>query len=222
MDSSDPPEPGLAAASSPAERALDVLSILLSDVRYGLGAYLGVYLLTEHGWDEESIGLALSFGGLVGLLSQTPIGLMVDATRAKRLLLAAAVLVVTASCLAIPLAPRFWPVAAAGVVGALAGTAITPTLAAISLGVVGPARFARRAGRNEALFHAGNAGVNLVILLTAPFFGNSVLFWMMAATGVASALAALARDGAFDHPVLEAPGWWEREDRVRAELRRVG
>ncbi len=200
MDSSDPPEPGLAAASSPAERALDVLSILLSDVRYGLGAYLGVYLLTEHGWDEESIGLALSFGGLVGLLSQTPIGLMVDATRAKRLLLAAAVLVVTASCLAIPLAPRFWPVAAAGVVGALAGTAITPTLAAISLGVVGPARFARRAGRNEALFHAGNAGVNLVILLTAPFFGNSVLFWMMAATGVASALAALAvPERAIDH-----------------------
>ena len=31
-----------------AERALDALSFVLSDVRYGLGAYLGVYLLTEH------------------------------------------------------------------------------------------------------------------------------------------------------------------------------
>ena len=204
MDCPDPPEPGFAAAatSSPAERALDVLSILLSDVRYGMGAYLGVYLLTEHAWDEESIGVALSIGGLVGLLSQTPIGLMVDATRAKRLLLAVAVLVVTASCLAIPLAPRFWPVAVAGVVGALAGTAIAPTLASISLGVVGPARFAHRAGRNEAMFHAGNAGVNLVILATAPFFGNSVLFWMMAATGAASALAALAvPERAIDHAV---------------------
>ena len=202
MDRADLPERGLAAASSPAERALDVLSVLLSDVRYGLGAYLGVYLLTEHAWDEESIGVALSIGGLVGLLSQTPIGLMVDATRAKRLLLAVAVLVVTASCLAIPLAPRFWPVAVAGVVGALAGTAIAPTLASISLGVVGPARFAHRAGRNEAMFHAGNAGVNLVILATAPFFGNSVLFWMMAATGAASALAALAvPERAIDHAV---------------------
>ncbi len=202
MNRADPPERGLAAASSPAERALDVLSVLLSDVRYGLGAYLGVYLLTEHAWDEESIGVALSIGGLVGLLSQTPIGLMVDATRAKRLLLAVAVLVVTASCLAIPLAPRFWPVAVAGVVGALAGTAIAPTLASISLGVVGPARFAHRAGRNEAMFHAGNAGVNLVILATAPFFGNSVLFWMMAATGAASALAALAvPERAIDHAV---------------------
>jgi hypothetical protein len=55
--------PGSAAASSPAERALDVLSILLSDVRYGLGAYLGVYLITEHAWDAESVGVALSIGG---------------------------------------------------------------------------------------------------------------------------------------------------------------
>jgi MFS family permease len=198
----DPTEPATPAAVRHAERTLDALSLLLSDVRYGLGAYLGVYLLTEHAWDEASIGLALSMGGLVGLLSQTPIGLMVDATRAKRLLLAGAVLVVTAACLAIPLAPRFWPVAAAAVVGALAGTAITPTLAAVSLGIVGPGRFAGRAGRNEALFHLGNAGVNLVILATAPFFGTSILFWMMAATGAASALAALAvPERAINHAV---------------------
>ena len=61
-----------------AERALDLLNLLLSDVRYGLGAYLGVSLLTEHRWDAAEIGLALSFGGFVGLLSQTPIGLQVD------------------------------------------------------------------------------------------------------------------------------------------------
>ncbi len=187
---------------SRAERALDALSFLLSDVRYGLGAYLGVYLLTEHAWDEASIGLALSMGGLVGLLSQTPIGLVVDATRAKRLLLAVAVVVVTATCLAIPAAPRFWPVATAAIVGALAGTAITPTLAAISLGIVGPARFARRAGRNEALFHLGNAAVNVAILAAAPFWGTPVLFWMMALTGAASVLAALAvPERAIDHAV---------------------
>ena len=80
-----------------AERGLDLLNILLSDVRYGLGAYLGVYLLTEHAWDEASIGSALSIGGLVGLLSQTGIGMLVDAVRAKRALLAGCVLVVTAT-----------------------------------------------------------------------------------------------------------------------------
>jgi MFS family permease len=185
-----------------AERALDVLSFVLSDVRYGLGAYLGVYLLTEHAWDPASIGLALSFGGLVGLVSQVPLGAMVDALRAKRALIAGAVAVVTATCLAIPLAPRFWPVAVAGVVGGLAGTTIGPCLAAISLGIVGPARFARRAGRNESLFHLGNGAINLVILATAPVFGTGIVFWMMGLTAVASAAAAWAvPERAINHDV---------------------
>jgi MFS family permease len=183
-------------------RALDLLNILLSDVRYGLGAYLGVYLLTEHQWDAGEIGLALSIGGLAGLLAQTPIGLMVDAIRAKRALLAGAVLVVMVSCLVIPLAPQFWPVVLTGVIGGLAGTSIAPTLAAISLGIVGPGAFARRACRNEALFHAGNGAVNLVILVTAPIFGTPVLFWVMAGTGLASAAAALAIPArSIDHAV---------------------
>ncbi len=175
-----------------AEWALDVLSFVLSDVRYGLGAYLGVYLLTEHAWNPASIGLALSFGGLIGLVSQTPLGAMVDALRAKRALIAGAVAVVTATCLVIPLAPRFWPVAAAGVVGSLAGTTIGPCLAAISLGIVGPARFARRAGRNESLFHFGNGAINVAILATAPIFGTAIVFWMMGLTAAASVAAAWA------------------------------
>jgi MFS family permease len=185
-----------------AGRALDALSFLLSDVRYGLGAYLGVYMLTEHGWDAETIGAVFSVGGLVGLASQAPTGAMVDAIRAKRMLLAVAVVVATAASLAIPAMPQVLPVMAAGVVGTLAGGAIGPALAGISLGIVGPERFARRAGRNEALFHAGNAVVNLVILVTAPFLGTSVLFWTMGATAVASVVAVFAvPERAIDHEV---------------------
>jgi predicted MFS family arabinose efflux permease len=185
-----------------AERALDVLNVVLSDVRYGLGAYLGVYLLTEQGWDEAGIGLAFSFGGVVGLLSQTPLGALVDTARAKRALLAGAVAVATATSLAIPLAPRFWPVAAGVVVGALAGTLIGPALSAISLGIVGPAGFARRAGRNEALFHLGNAVVNVFILAAAPVLGTPVLFWAMGLTALASVAAAAAIPGrAIDYGV---------------------
>ena len=40
--------------------ALDALNLFLSDVRYGLGAYLAVYLLERHAWDEAGIGVALS------------------------------------------------------------------------------------------------------------------------------------------------------------------
>ena len=185
-----------------AERALDALSFFASDARYGLGAYLGVYLLAEHGWDPARIGVALSIGALAGLLSQAPLGAVVDAVRAKRALIAGAVVVTTATCLVIPFAPGFWSVSMAGLVGALAGVTIGPALAAISLGVVGPGRFARRAGRNEALFHLGDGAISLAILLAAPFFGNSVLFWTMGFTAVATAAAAAAVPAnAIDHDV---------------------
>lgn len=75
-------------------------------------------------------------------------------------------------------------------------------MSAISLGIVGPDRFAHRVGRNEAMFHGGNALVNLTILLAAPFFGTPVLFWMMAATGLASVVTVLAIPArSIDHEV---------------------
>ena len=89
-----------------AERALDVLNVVLADVRYGLGPYAAIYLMAEHAWDEASLALAASFGGVAGLVSQAPIGAMVDAVRAKRALLAAAVLTVAATCLLVVLAPK--------------------------------------------------------------------------------------------------------------------
>jgi hypothetical protein len=98
---------------------------------------------------------------------------------------------VTAAAFVIVLAPGFWPVAAAGVCGALANSMLGTALAAVSLGMVGHARFARRAARNEALFHAGSAAVNVAILLAAPVFGIAAAFWLLAAAAVAS-LAAVA------------------------------
>jgi MFS family permease len=175
-----------------AERALDALSFFASDARYGLGAYLGVYLMTEHAWDAGSIGAALSIGAFAGLMSQAPLGAMVDAVRAKRALMAGAVLVVTATCLVIPFAPQFWTVSAAGLVGALAAVIIGPTLASITLGVVGPRRFAQRAGRNESFFHLGDGFLSLLILLSAPFFGSPVLFWSMIFTAIATSVAVAA------------------------------
>ena len=175
-----------------AERLLDILNVLLSDVRYGLGAYLGVYLLSEHRWDEASIGLALSAGGLAGLVFATPMGALVDAVRDKRWLIAFAAVVVTGTCLAIPLAPRFGPVVSAGVIGSIAGTLFAPAVSAISLGMVGHAHFPERAGRNEAMFHAGNASCNVVVLGASFVWGTVAVFWVLAVTALASVAAALA------------------------------
>lgn len=197
------------AASPRVERLLDIVNILLSDVRYGLGAYLGVYLLSEHDWDEGSIGLALSLGGLAGLISATPMGALVDAVTGKRWLIAFASCIVTATCLAIPLAPRFGPVVTAGIVGGVIGTLFAPAVASLSLGIVGPARFAARAGRNEAMFHAGNAVCNVAVLVLAFAIGSSVVFWVLALTALASVFAVLAiPESAIDHGVARglSPG----------------
>jgi MFS family permease len=182
--------------------SLDVLSFLLSDVRYGLGAYLGVYLLTEHGWDAAALGVVFAISSLAGVLLQAPLGALVDVIRAKRALLAGAVVVATGAALAVPLMPYLVPVVGTGVLGSIAGTVIAPALASISLGIVGVNHFARRAGRNESLFHAGNAVVNLIILALAPFVGPPILFWMMAATAIGSVLAVGAvPERAIDHAV---------------------
>jgi MFS family permease len=190
-----------------AERALDLLNLALSDVRYGLGSYLAVYLLAEHQWDEATIGIVLSLCGLAGLIAQTPLAAVLDRAHNKRVLLATAVAIATAAWLFIPLAPRFWPVVIAGVVGSIAGVVMAPAIAALSLGIVGPARFALRAGRNEALFHAGNAGCNIAVAAAGPFFGSRVVFWLLAVTGVASVAATFAiRADAVDHELSRGLG----------------
>src|SRR3979411_203805 len=83
-------------------RPLDALNFFLADVRDGLGPYLAIYLLTVQRWDEASIGLVMSVATLAGLFAQTPAGALVDATRAKRALVAGAALVVTLSSLLLP------------------------------------------------------------------------------------------------------------------------
>src|SRR3954468_24668506 len=74
---------------------LDALNFFLADVRDGLGPYLAIYLLTVQRWDEASIGLVVWIATLAALLARTPAGALVDATRAKRALVAGGALAVT-------------------------------------------------------------------------------------------------------------------------------
>src|SRR6186997_1957342 len=90
-------------------RALDALNFFLADVRDGLGPYLAIYLLTVQKWDEASIGLVMSIGGVAAILAQTPAGALIDHTKAKRAVLIAAAVVITLGSLAIPFVPGFIP-----------------------------------------------------------------------------------------------------------------
>ena len=103
------------------ERALDALNFFLADVRDGLGPYLAIYLLTEQKWDQASIGVVMSVAALAGIIAQTPAGALIDRSTAKRALMIAAAVVVTASCLVLPLIHRFELVAATQALAAAAG-----------------------------------------------------------------------------------------------------
>jgi len=174
------------------EWALDALNFFLADVRDGLGPYLSIYLLTEQKWDEASIGIVMSVAAVAGIIAQTPAGALIDRSTAKRALMVAAAILVTISCLALPLIHGFELVAATQAIAAVAAAIFAPAIAAVTLGIVGPRAFARRTGRNEAFNHAGNAVAAAIAGITAYSFGPIVVFGLLAAMAVASIFATLA------------------------------
>src|SRR4051812_50200066 len=113
-----------------AKRALDWLNFFLADVRDGLGPYLAIYLLTVQKWDEASIGLVMSIGGIAAILAQTPAGALIDHTKAKRAVLIAAAVVITPGAPASPLVPGLIPGAAPQAPNRAAGSNLSPPTAA--------------------------------------------------------------------------------------------
>jgi len=192
----------LQPSTTPVARALDALNFFLADVRDGLGPYLAIYLLTERKWDEASIGTVMSIAAVAGIIAQTPAGALIDQSRAKRGLIAAAAIAVTAACLLLPLLDRFALVAATQALASAAGSVFAPAVAAVTLGTVGPKAFTARTGRNEAFNHAGNATAAAIAGATAYWFGPIVVFWLLAAMAAASIAATLSIPAAaIDHHV---------------------
>jgi MFS family permease len=185
---------------SRAWRALDALNFFLADVRGGLGPYLAIYLLTVRNWNEAEIGIVMSISAIAGILAETPSGAVVDAVRAKRGLVVLAALVVTAGSLLLPYLSTFLTVATSQAVVSALGSIFGPAIAAISLGIVGHAHFARRTGRNEAFNHAGNAFAAIIAGVAAYVCGPSVVFFLIAAMAVASLISVLMLPAAaIDH-----------------------
>jgi MFS family permease len=183
-----------------AGRALDAANFFLADVRDGLGPYLAVYLLTEQHWDEARIGLVMSVATIAGIVAQTPAGALVDATRAKRLMMVIAAIMVTLASLSLPLFPSFLPVAISQGIAQAAAVIFPPAIAAVSLGIFGHAAFTRRIGRNETFNHAGNAVAAALAGVSAYWFGPTVVFYLLSAMAIASLLSILAIPArAIDH-----------------------
>jgi MFS family permease len=206
-------ESAVTTRPSVAERPLDALNFFLADVEGGLGPYLAVYLLTVRQWNQAEIGIVMSVAGIAGILAQTPAGALIDATHAKRAIIAAAAFLVTLLSVALAFLWSFWAVAvsqaAVGVCGAIFG----PAIAATSLGIVGHRGFARRNGRNEAFNHAGNAFAAAVAGGSAYFFGPVAVFFLIAAMALASLVSvSTIPAAAIDHDIARGLPDGEKQD----------
>jgi MFS family permease len=180
--------------------SLDALNFLLADVRGALGPYLNVFLVTQQLWSQSSVGLVTTVSGILGLVVQTPIGAAIDATRAKRLLVVAALAVLAAGAAAIYALPQFWPVLIANTAMAMVGDVFGPAVAALTLGLYGRTGLARRLGRNSAFDHAGNVAIAAAAGAVGWLFAQRAVFLLVPVFAVFAALAVLSIPaGAIDH-----------------------
>src|SRR5260370_11181580 len=144
-----------ATPSRQSSRGLDWFIFFLADVQTGFGPFIAVYLTTQK-WTQVEIGLVLSIGGIVGLIGQMPGGAIIDAARRERLVAGFAVGAIGVAALAYAAWPIFPVIAAAATLHAMASCVLGPAIAAIRLGLVGPAAIGERLGRNARFASLGN------------------------------------------------------------------
>jgi MFS family permease len=180
--------------------SLDALNFLLADVRGALGPYLNVFLVTQQHWSQSSVGVVTTVSGLLGLVVQTPIGAAIDATRAKRGLIVAALAVLAAGAVVIYALPGFWPVLIANTLIAVVGDVFGPAVSALTLGLYARAVLARRLGRNSAFDHAGNVAIAAAAGAIGWMVSQRAVFLLVPACAALATMATLSIPGAaIDH-----------------------
>jgi predicted MFS family arabinose efflux permease len=185
-------------------RGLDWFIFFLADVQTGFGPFIAVYLTTQK-WTQVEIGFILSIGGVIALLGQIPGGAIVDAARSTRLIAGAAVLTIGCCALGYAALPIFPIVVTAATLHAMASCVLGPAIAAISLGLVGPARIGERLGRNARFASLGN-GVAAAVMGTCGYLLSSRSVFLVTFLLVLPTLYALSRIRAREIDPAQAHG----------------
>jgi MFS family permease len=196
-------------------RALEWLNFFLADVQTGLGPFLAAYLASS-GWNPSSVGYVLTFGGLVGVAMQTPAGAVIDAVHRKRTLLAVnlGLLVAGAFLLMGHLSP--WRAYSAQFLIGVSGPFLGPTVAAITLGIVGAAAFDKQFGKNQSFNAAGNVFTALLVAYVSYQFGYRAIFAVAALLAIPAALSLFGID-AKQIDYARARGAIQKEGKINTE-----
>jgi MFS family permease len=140
--------------------AFALVSFSLGELGDGLNIFQGIYLVGI-GWNEGSVGLALSLMGLTVLLVQTVAGDVVDKTRLdRRFFLSAASIVTALSASAILFVHEgntdHAMIYITKIIEGIAGSFIGPCLAALTLANFGPRHFDSVMASNILWGHIGS------------------------------------------------------------------
>src|SRR5215475_1305307 len=163
-------------------RALDWLNFFLAALLAGFGPFLASSL-SDRGWTPANIGFVLTISGFAGLLTQVPAGDLIDMTKSKRTLIGMGIAAVTIALLIFGLRSDFPSIFIAAVLQGTSGSILGPTVAAISLGLVGNVALAERLGRNQRFASIGG-------LTAASFMG--VIGYLTSLSDIFLVTAALA------------------------------
>ncbi len=174
--------------------ALEATNFFLADVQTGLGPFLAAYLAAS-GWNPGNVGVILTVGGLTTVLLQIPAGSVIDHVRRKRLVLVTGTAVLALGALLLAWKTNTALVVAAQVLIGGAAPFLGPTLAAITLGIVGSKGFDLQFGRNQGFNSAGNVVTALIIIGVSHFIDYRAIFILAAVLAVPTVVSVLRIDG---------------------------
>jgi MFS family permease len=172
-------------AGSPVDslKALDWLNFFLAALLTGFGPFVTVHL-AENGWAPASIGAVLTISGLAGLATQVPAGELIDVIRSKRALLGAAAIAVGLALTIFGLRTDFPSVAGVAIIEGCVGSVLGPSVAAISLGLVGHDALAERLGRNQRFASIGGLSAAAIMGAIGYLLSTQDIFLVAAALAI--------------------------------------
>ncbi len=170
-------------------RGLDWLNFFMADVNTGIGPFLAIYLTATRHWNPASVGVVISTQSIASVVAQGPAGWLVDWSQHKKHLIIGGADAVALGCLGIVWSRSGPAEILTQILIGVAAALLPPTIAAISLGIVGKQKLSRRIGRNETFNHAGNVTFALLAGAAGTWLGQQWIFY-------ASAIVATCTIGA--------------------------
>jgi MFS family permease len=161
-------------------KELDWLNFFLAALLTGFGPFVAVHL-AENGWAPASIGVILTISGLAGLATQVPAGELIDMVAAKRALLGIAAIAVALALTIFGLRSDFPSIAGVAIIQGCAGSILGPSVAAISLGLVGHDALAERLGRNQRFASIGGLSAAAIMGAVGYLLSSRDIFLIAAA-----------------------------------------